>query len=153
MRAGRPLAIRVAKPADAPAVGRLNEELGYRSSGREAARRLTPLLRSRNDTVLVAARGRKVIGWLHVAHVPSLESGPSAEIRGLVVTANERSRGIGARLVAAAEEWAARRGLAKMRVRSNVLRTDARRFYQRLGYAVTKTQNVFDKKLGASEPQ
>jgi hypothetical protein len=37
--------------------------------------------------------------------------------------------------------------VGRVRVRSNIVRTDARRFYERLGYAVTKTQNVFDRKF------
>ena len=58
-----------------------------------------------------------------------------------------RGRKIGATLVAAAEAWARERGHGRMRVRSNVLRQPAHRFYERLGYAVTKRQAVFDKSL------
>jgi len=33
-------------------------------------------------------------------------------------------------------------------VRSNVIRERARHFYERLGYNVSKSQNVFDKLFG-----
>ena len=55
--------------------------------------------------------------------------------------------GIGSRLVDAAERWAIRRGLARMRVRSNTVRERAHRFYARLGYVVVKTQSALDKTL------
>jgi GNAT superfamily N-acetyltransferase len=47
--------------------------------------------------------------------------------------------------VSAAETWAAKRGAKRLRVRSNVMRERAHRFYERLGYTITKRQAVFDK--------
>jgi GNAT superfamily N-acetyltransferase len=82
-------------------------------------------------------------GWLHVAEIRTLESEPYAEIVGLVVDASRRSSGIGAFLVQAAIAWAAERGLDEIRVRSNVVRQRAHRFYERLGFDVIKTQKVF----------
>jgi hypothetical protein len=35
----------------------------------------------------------------------------------------------------------------RIRVRSNVARERTRKFYEKHGYVVTKTQNVFDKML------
>ena len=37
--------------------------------------------------------------------------------------------------------------LAKIRVRSNVVRQEAKQFYENKNYIVSKTQNVFDKLL------
>jgi hypothetical protein len=48
-------------------------------------------------------------------------------------------------LVAAAESWAARLGLSDVVVRSNVTRAESHPFYERLGYARTKTQHVYLK--------
>jgi hypothetical protein len=42
---------------------------------------------------------------------------------------------------------AAERGYRKLRVRSNVVREDAHRFYEREGFRRTKTQMVLDRKL------
>ena len=80
----------------------------------------------------------------------TLESGPSAEIAGLVVDEETRGAGVGARLVAEAEAWAAGAGFARMRVRSNVKRNRARRFYERAGFVVTKRQRNFEKALEGS---
>lgn len=84
-----------------------------------------------------------------LAESVTLESDPAAEIAGLVVDEKFRGAGIGARLVAQAETWAAGEGYGLLRVRSNVHRDLARRFYEREGFRVTKSQNHFVKPLGS----
>ena len=90
----------------------------------------------------------KVVGWIDVGVTRHLQSEPSAEIGGLVVSSEARNGGIGRRLVAQAEEWALQRGLKRVVVRSQVAREGAHRFYLREGYERTKTSAVFTKKLG-----
>ena len=97
--------------------------------------------------VIVAERDGRVRGWIEVMIVESLATDPFAEIHTLIVDEEERGLGLGARLVAAAEAWAVERGLTRVRVRSNVARERTRRFYEKRGYTVTKTQYVFDKML------
>jgi GNAT superfamily N-acetyltransferase len=46
-----------------------------------------------------------------------------------------------------AERWARGTGCPSVTVRSNVLRTGAHAFYQRLGYRLVKKQKVFRKRL------
>ena len=82
----------------------------------------------------------------------SLASGEQAELVGLVVDEALRGRGIGAALVTAAEAWARERGLARLRVRSNVTREATHSFYRRLGYEEVKRQVVFRKSLGEPAP-
>lgn len=89
-----------------------------------------------------------VIGWIHVAEKHALELDPFAEILALVVDEQARSRGVGATLVARAETWAAERALGLIRVRANVVRERAHRFYVRLGYSELKRQIAFAKTLG-----
>ena len=57
---------------------------------------------------------------------------------------------IGAALLEEVEAWAwARaRGCAALRVRSNVVRERAHRFYRRAGFETIKTQHVFEKRIG-----
>lgn len=47
----------------------------------------------------------------------------------------------------AAERWAAERGYDEVTLHSNVTRERAHRFYQSLGYAITKSSHVFRKAL------
>ena len=133
--------------SDAAAVAFLAGELGYQASPAEIAERIAALSSSANDGVFVAVLGLAPVAWIHVAAVTLLESERHAEIRGLVVTAALRVHGIGAQLVAHAETWARAQGLSRIRVRSNAVREQTHRFYERLGYVVKKTQKVFDKTL------
>jgi len=70
-----------------------------------------------------------------------------AELGGLVVDEARRGSGNGRALLAKAEGWAAENGCAMLRVRSNVQRAAAHQFYERMGYAVTKSQFVLEKQL------
>jgi len=98
--------------------------------------------------VLVAeSPERKVLGWLHISVSPLLEVELRAEVDGLVVDDDERSRGTGALLLHAAEQWARSRGCKYMSVRSNVIRERAHQFYLRHGYEHYKTQKAFRKSL------
>src|SRR5438132_132921 len=135
--------IRTAETRDVPALAALNGELGYPTSTDDMARRLAGL--DDRDAVFVAEHDGACAGWIQVSVVEALESGRFAEIRGLVVTEGQRSGGVGAALVGAAEEWARGKSCLRVRVRSNVVRKRTHRFYERLGYRVVKSQKVFDK--------
>ena len=141
--------IRRATLADTDAITSLNGELGYSTAPDEMRQRLDNVLAAPEQVVFVAEEAGDAVGWIHVAIVENLETNRFAEIRGLIVTAARRGGGIGAQLVAAAEQCAQQQGVARIRVRSNITRDRARRFYERLGYTVTKTQNVFDRTLAS----
>lgn len=88
-----------------------------------------------------------VIGWVHVSVTPLLEVELRSEINGLVVDEKIRSRGAGAALLQAAEDWARKRKCVGMSVRSNVIRERAHNFYLRHNYEHYKTQKSFRKPL------
>jgi GNAT superfamily N-acetyltransferase len=138
--------------ADLPAIRDLADQLGYAATLPEIADRLPVLEHSPAHGLFVAQVGdgaaAAVAGWIHVAASHALIHEPQAEIVALVVDEGRRGSGIGARLVAAAEAWARSRGLARVRVRCQVRREGAHRFYRREGYAHEKTQHVFTKNLG-----
>ena len=139
------IAVRAARVEDAPRVAHLATELGYPAESAAARRRLERLAEDPASHVLVAEIDGRTAAWLHVAEMHTLESEPCAEIVGLVVDAALRSTGVGAALVEAAIAWAAGRGLSEIRVRSNVVRERAHRFYERQGFRVLKTQKVFTR--------
>ena len=143
--------IRGAARTDADAIARLSGELGY-PAGPEAMRRRLELLEQRSDhAVFVACRDGRVVGWIDVAVVLHVQAEPRAEIGGLVVSSEARNARIGARLVARAEQWAASQGVGAIVVRSQIMRDAAHRFYEREGYARTKTSAVFSKSLSSDE--
>ncbi|HET6360837.1 MAG TPA: GNAT family N-acetyltransferase [Gemmatimonadota bacterium] len=139
--------IREAAVSDAASLARLATQLGYPTTEMEARNRAAAILGLPEHRVLVAETDGGVVGWIHVAPSVTLESDASAEIAGLVVDEAFRGMGIGARLMAEAEAWAATQGYGLMRVRSNVKRKRARRFYERAGFIVTKRQRNFEKRL------
>ena len=141
-------AIRPAKASDAEAAARLSGQLGYPAGAREMRRRIERLRRDALHGIFVAAEGRSVIAWMHVCRRASLESPDYAEIVGLVVDERHRGQGLGAELVRAAESWAEKRGLSRLRVRSNVIRERTHAFYRALGFETVKSQTVFDKGIG-----
>jgi GNAT superfamily N-acetyltransferase len=140
--------IRRAKARDAARLAELAGHLGYTATPAEIAQRLRTIKAASQHAVLVAeSPDRKVIGWLHVSVSPLLEVELRAEVNGLVVAEDERSRGTGALLLRAAEQWARRRGCKNMSVRSNVIRDRAHQFYLRHGYEHYKTQKAFRKAI------
>ena len=136
--------VRHAIASDAAALAALSTQLGYPAQPEEAAQRLSTL---GVGALLVAEEDGAVLGWIHVCGVQFFQSPPFAEIGGLVVDETTRGKGVGRILVDAATRWAAERGYLKLRVRSNVVREDAHRFYEREGFRRAKTQAVFDRTL------
>ena len=135
------------EPADAANVAALCGELGYPATAADVAARLARLRSSADDAVFVADDDRVVVGWIHGTVRALLESDPYVEIGGLVVDQRRRRAGIGRLLMLEAERWAMTRGCTRVRLRSNITRTAAHAFYQRLGYRIAKTQYAFDKPL------
>lgn len=143
-RSENAVTVRDATPQDATALAPLYEQLGYPTHVDEIARRLREV---GNGVVLVAVRGKRLVGFAAVEVGDHFVTGTGAELAGLVVAEDERSGGVGAQLLAAAESWARERGLAELLVRSNVIRERAHGFYERHGYARVKSQHLFRKTL------
>ena len=137
--------IREATAADAAALAALSTQLGYPAQPGEAAERLAAL--GPEGAVLVAEAGGAVLGWIHVCGIRFFQSPPFAEVGGLVVDETARGKGVGKLLLEAGARWAGERGYPQLRVRSNVVREDAHRFYEREGFRRVKTQAVFDRGL------
>ncbi|MGL4445187.1 MAG: GNAT family N-acetyltransferase [Alsobacter sp.] len=106
-------------------------------------------LRAHPDhTLYVARHGGAVVGTLLLSLLPGLTGRGMlhAQLRSVQVRADLRSLGIGARMVAFAEDAARARGAGVVELTSNLRRTQAHRFYERLGYA--KSHAGFKKRLG-----
>jgi GNAT superfamily N-acetyltransferase len=138
------LTITTATPADAPALVKLSGQLGYPSAPGQLEARLADLLgRPDEHRIWVARSGAAVAGWLHAFVARYLVDDPFVEIGGLVVAEEERGHGIGPRLVDEACAWARALGCDRVGVHSNVVREDAHRFYERIGFVLEKRQGVF----------
>jgi len=140
--------IREAREADFARMAELAQQLGYASTAGDIAIRIAPMQGSAEHGVFVAELASGQIGgWIGVFVYRSVEADARAEVSGLVVDADERSHGIGQRLLERAEQWAREKGCRSIGLRTNVVRERAHAFYERRGYAHTKTQRSYRKSL------
>jgi len=146
------IVIRAARTSDAARVAALAEQLGYHAEPNVVADRLSRLLARRDQQFLVADEGGRAVGWIHMVIAEYVEADAFVVIGGLVVDREYRKQGIGRRLLAHAEEWAAANGCSFVRLSSSMTRTEAHAFYERAGYTNLKTQYSFAKSVGTAGP-
>ena len=95
--------------------------------------------RDSNLTLVVAESEGRVVGCLQLAILPGIST--QGGIRGLLedvrVASDCRSRGIGEQLVQWAVAEAKARGCNLVELLTHQTRTDAQRFYKRLGFAAS----------------
>lgn len=142
------LSIRDARPGDEAALAKLAVQLGYPTRVEAVAARIVKYFGNSEERVIVAELDGGVVAWTSVALVDHFYTPRCVEISGLVVDSNLRGRGIGATLLGEAKRWAAELGVATVRLRANVVRTEAHRFYERQGFARVKQQIVFEAASG-----
>jgi GNAT superfamily N-acetyltransferase len=135
--------------ADVARVADLTTQLGYPSTDEQIAARFAEVDARPDQAVLVATdESDTAIGWVQVGRIAALAEGDVAMIAGLVVGEGQRSAGVGAELLDAAEAWASEHGARTMSVRSRTERARAHRFYEAHGYRQVKLSHVFTKPLG-----
>jgi GNAT superfamily N-acetyltransferase len=126
--------VRPIAEADIAAATGLLSQLGYPMSEAEAARRLALVLAAADHRVWVADESGHAVGLLHAFFRPALEKPPEVVVEALVIDVARRSQGIGEKLMQVVEAWARERGSTTVSLYSGAQRTDAHRFYERLGY-------------------
>lgn len=143
------ISIRNAAEKDADSLARLATQLGYPSSGREIARKMAKYIGNPDERIIVAEQKGEVVGWTSVSVVDHFYTALHIEISGFVVDELHRSQGIGSLLMDEVKRWAKRKDITIIRLRANVLRKDAHRFYEREGFSRAKEQIVFETKTSA----
>ena len=136
--------IRPAAEADVPALAELIRQLGYDETAETVAARLAALEAS-GQVALVAELDGRAVACLATSIMPVLHRPkPVGRMSMVVVEQGLRGRRIGEQLVRAGEAWLKDRGCGLIEVTSNVKRTDAHRFYERLGYEKTSWRFAID---------
>jgi len=134
--------IRRAVEADVAAVAALLADDGI-GAGRESADDLAPYLAAfaavdadPSELLVVAERDGAVVGTLQLSLLPGLSRRGAlrAQIEGVRVAGTARGAGLGETLLRWAVDEARRRGCALVQLTSDARRTEAHRFYQRLGF-------------------
>ena len=138
--------IREASIEDVTVLTDLTRQLGYPLAEKKIRENLHSILNNDNEVIFVMTENGKPIAWVHIFHAIRLESGSFCELGGLVVDKDYRNKGIGKLLIEKAIEWTKQRNVPLLRLRSNVIRHDAHRFYFRLGFHETKEQKVLELK-------
>lgn len=89
--------------------------------------------------MVVAVRENRVVGTLQLTVVPGLSRRGSTRsiIEGVRVHADERGSGLGTLLIEWAVDSSREQGCQLVQLTSDVTRTDAHRFYERLGFEAT----------------
>ncbi len=85
--------------------------------------------------VLVAVAGQELLGLVAVSERRHFSGQLDGYVGELVVAASAVRRGVGSALMAAAEDWARRRGLCLLTLETGAANRAARAFYEALGYA------------------
>jgi GNAT superfamily N-acetyltransferase len=130
--------VRPVADADLPAVARLMGELGYPASPAQVRDRLARVAGDDDYAAYVAEVDGEVAGFLGLARGWTYEhERPYARIITLVVDTAVRRRGVGARLVEFADEWARERGAYVLMLNTNVRREEAHLFYESMGFRRT----------------
>jgi len=137
------LAIRMATRADLPAILRLTaqDSLSHPAEAAaapsEAHYRAFDIIDAHPDHELVVGTiGDEVVATLQLSFIPGLGFGGAwrAQVEAVRVASNRRGSGIGSQMMRWVIERARARGCRLIQLTSNLARTDARRFYERLGF-------------------
>ncbi|MFH8241730.1 GNAT family N-acetyltransferase [Streptomyces sp. NPDC018321] len=94
-----------------------------------------------NQHLVVAVRNGRVVGTLQLTIVPGLSrrGATRSVIEGVRVHADERGGGLGTQLMEWAVDESRRQGCQLAQLTSDNTRTDAHRFYERLGFSASHT--------------
>ncbi|MDT0463194.1 GNAT family N-acetyltransferase [Streptomyces gibsoniae] len=136
------LEIRRAVVEDVPAIVALlaDDPLGAQ---RESPDDLTPYLAALgrvdsdpNQHLMVAVRDDRIIGTLQLTIIPGLSrmGANRSIIEGVRIHAEERGSGLGTQLIEWAIDESRRLDCQLVQLTSDISRTDAHRFYERLGF-------------------
>ncbi|MER7693347.1 GNAT family N-acetyltransferase [Streptomyces olivochromogenes] len=139
------LEIRPAVSDDVPAIVAMlaDDPLGAQ---RESPDDLTPYLAALerlsadpNQHLVVAVREGRVVGTLQLTVLPGLSRKGSTRslIEGVRIHSDERGSGLGTRFIEWAIEESRRQGCQLVELTSDATRTDAHRFYERLGFTAS----------------
>ncbi len=139
--------IRKARREDIGAIVRMlaDDQLG---ATRDDPTDLDPYLRAfdeivtdPNQLLVVVAHGDQPVGTLQLTIIPGLarRGALRGQIEAVRIHADHRGSGLGADLVHWAITESRRRGCALVQLTSDTSRTDAHRFYERLGFTPSHT--------------
>jgi GNAT superfamily N-acetyltransferase len=145
---GRRFTLRTATVADLPHIVALlaADPLRAGTDGASTDAELAPYLRAFEQIdadpahlLVVAESGDELVATMQLSFVPGIarRGALRAQLEAVRVASGERSQGLGSAMVTWAVDEARRRGCALVQLTSHASRTDAHRFYDRLGFTAS----------------
>lgn len=132
------MTLREATEADTDAVAHLMTQLGYPTTPADMRTRLTAVRSHPDYATFVAAQDQRLAGMVGACLGHYYEyNGVYGRIVALVVDAQVRGAGVGAALLAHAEDWIRHHQGSAVIINSGHQRTEAHRFYEGQGYQAT----------------
>jgi ribosomal protein S18 acetylase RimI-like enzyme len=139
------IVIRRATIDDAAPLTDLLAELGYAVPADQVAHQLAS---EPGSTFLVAVVDMAVVGLIGISTRHQLHKGTRVStIDEMVVTSSMRGRGVGRALVEAAVVVARQQGASRLDLHSRADRTDAHRFYERMGFDTMVPAHYFARRV------
>ena len=141
------IVIRAMAPTDIPDARLLLAQLGYELNANEVERRYNAVRERGEHAVFVAEENGRIIGFLHLYERPAFDKPPEVIVQAIVIDQSLRRTGIGKTIMRMAERWALERGYSSIALTSNISRSVAHSFYNRLGYKIEATSHLLRKQL------
>ena len=139
--------LRPVKKEDSKGIKKLAEELGYPSSEEKISEILETVIKHDDHRIIVAEKENELVGYIHLVDSLRVGSDPFVEITALSVREEYCKKGIGKALIAESQKRATEKGIEYVRIRSNIVREEAHKFFEQRGFRNLKTQEVFIKKI------
>ena len=148
--------VRAAKPSDLKVLGKMRNALWPDSSVEQHEEELVPILAGKPPGILplvyfVAEENGTVVGFVEVGLRSTADGCDWARavgyVEGWYVEESHRRRGVGAQLIAAAENWAREQGCIEMASDTQIQNTQSLQAHLRLGYEVSERSILFRKRL------
>jgi len=139
--------IRTANKEDCPDITQLTNELGYPSSEEKVGEILDVVLKHEDHQLFVAEIDKQLVAYIHLVSSIRLGSDPFVEVVAFVVHSNFRNKGLGKSLINETEKWVRAKNVKNIRIRSNIIRQEAHKFFTERGFTNLKTQEVFLKQI------
>ena len=144
---GMQINVRAASRDDCSGITHLTNQPGYPSTEEKICEIMDLVLSHKDHQVFIAEIENSIVGYIHLIQSMRIGSNPFVEIAAFIIDESSRGGGVGSSLIEKSQKWATGKGLADIRIRSNIIRQEAHKFFQNRGFQNIKTQEVFLKRI------
>ncbi len=139
--------IRITVPEDAGRICEINKNsLGYDFSVGKTAEQIKRINKDEKTLLLSATDDEnRAVGYIEAQVYDTPYAETYVNIMALAVDGKFQGKGLGKKLLSAAEDWGKSKGAVGIRLESSTYRTEAHKFYEACGYECAKEHKNFKK--------